>query len=482
MTLRYLLRRILLAIPTTFLLLVVSFLLVHLVPVADPVARDEANQGTSASFQRVSEQLFREHFGLDLPVFVNLRWNVTAEDLLPILETSGSSDAAAAAAARREIVETGRFGVGPLLAIARDSFHDDSMRNRACELAIEAGKEVVRSRDSAAERARKRAANEQLEQPLGPRTVNGIGRIRTADDRERFLAAFDALPGTVRERFATRVSEIAIATLCETRFANYLGNLLALDFGSAISDRQPIAPELWRRLKRSFALGSGYVVLSLTVSIPLGILLAALRRSRAQRVLTLGFSLLYCAPTFFVALLLQRVFALGEPFSWLPIGGSRTFEISETGSALEQTIDLLRHLVLPVIVLSLPTIAILVRYLQGALEEAMQSDYVRTARAKGFSERRAMLTHALRNALLPLATVIGYFVPALVSGAAVIEFIFDYPGIGEYFVNAVVGSDFNVVLAVTLVSALATQLGFLLSDVLLALCDPRIDLERGGAA
>lgn len=440
--------------PTTGTILLVLFVLVNVVPILEP-AGDPENP-SSANSRREGRRVFREQYGLDLPLLLDLRFLATADEVL-----AKDDDA---------IREFGPHGVIPLLQAAGDTMRDTPQRDRALRLLPACARESIRVRDAAQEQERKLERNREVARIEAATTaLDEAKRNALVDDWTRFVES-------ERDRFDPRGwSRVAVA-LKSTRLFVYLSNLAHLDFGRSIEDGQPVLPVMLHRLARSATLGAMYIVFSFAAAIPLGLFVASLRRRGRHRGANFVLYAVYSLPGFFVAILLQQTLAAGHPFGSFPLGGFHTNgPMYEEWGAVLRTFDVLHHMLLPVVAISLPTIVALTRLLDGALDDALRSDYVAAARAKGLSPRRVLFRHALRNALLPLATAFGNMVPVIVGGAATIEFVFDIPGVGSYLIEAVFANDFNVVLCVTLFSAIATQLGYLLSDLLYARLDPRID-------
>lgn len=248
------------------------------------------------------------------------------------------------------------------------------------------------------------------------------------------------------------------------------GGLVLLDFQHELQrPHVAIRDELLRRLAVTVPHALAALLLAYLVALPLGIASALRPGSRLEQLsLALVFAL-YCVPVFWGALLLQLAFG-ASGLDWLPALAS-----AEDGAGF------LAHLqrgVLPVVALAYPSFAYLSRQMRAGLLEALAADYVRTARAKGLSERLVVLKHALPNALLPVATLFAGVLPALIGGSVVVETIFDLPGMGRYAFEGLEQRDWFIVLATTTLAGLATTLGVLLSDLLTAALDPRI--RHGG--
>ncbi|MFF7408303.1 ABC transporter permease [Streptomyces lydicus] len=249
------------------------------------------------------------------------------------------------------------------------------------------------------------------------------------------------------------------------QYVSYLGRLLTGDLGESYKLNQSVASLLAERLPKTALLAGLALALAAVVAVPLGVL-QAVRRGRAADYLLTGVAFLaYATPVFFLGLVLILVF--GQQLQLLP---AEAPQADTFGGILAQA----PALVLPVVTAALGIVAAFSRYLRSAVLDNLAEDYVRTARAKGQSNARIMFRHVLRNALIPLATLLGLYLPTLFSGTLVVESMFNYPGMGLLFWNAAQSSDFPVLLGVTLVVGVATVLGSLLADLAYALLDPRI--------
>lgn len=228
-----------------------------------------------------------------------------------------------------------------------------------------------------------------------------------------------------------------------------------------------IAALLPRLANTALLMGVSFV-LSLALALPLGALAARKPGSTLDTALNLLSFAGISVPPFWLALMLILVFAVA--LGWLPPGGSAT--IGDGG-----VLDRARHLVLPVSVLTLASLGTYLRYMRAAMIEALRQDYVRTARAKGASEARVLWGHALRNALVPVITVVALSFGSLFSGALVTETMFAYPGMGKLIYDAILGNDFNLALAGLLFATLLVLLSNLAADIAYAAADPRISLR-----
>ncbi len=256
------------------------------------------------------------------------------------------------------------------------------------------------------------------------------------------------------------------------QYVRWGGTLAVLDLGISFStDRRPVADKILERLPITILLNVLSLIVILAVAIPLGMLSAVRQDSLFDRVAGVIVFIGFAVPTFWLALLLMILF--GVHLGWLPISGIRSLnsEYLPPGMAFW---DLIRHLILPVLLAAFGGLAGLSRYMRANMLEVIRQDYILTARAKGLSERAVIYRHALRNALLPVITILGLSVPGLIGGSVIFETIFAIPGMGQLFYMAVMARDYPVVMGILFIGAALTLLGNLLADVSYALADPRI--------
>jgi peptide/nickel transport system permease protein len=249
------------------------------------------------------------------------------------------------------------------------------------------------------------------------------------------------------------------------------GIFLHGDFGHSLLDGTPVATHIWIRLPATLELTLTAIALGVAISIPLGVTGALRRGTTLDHALT-AFSVAgFAVPQFWLGLLMILLFSVsfqhwGLP--WLPSNG-RASTIGGGDPA-----DLLSHLVMPASVLAFFYLTVWSRFSRSSMLEVLSQDYVRTARAKGMTERRVVYIHALRNAVVPLVTLIGLELPGLVAGGLVVEVVFGWPGLGLLAYEHARAYDFTVVMGTTTFVALLVIAGNLLADILYAVLDPRI--------
>lgn len=255
------------------------------------------------------------------------------------------------------------------------------------------------------------------------------------------------------------------------QYIMWLGNAVRGDFGYSFAYKQPVSDVIGIRIFNTLLLNVFAITLTWLVAVPVGIYAAVRQYSLGDKVLS-GISFVGMSmPTFFSALILLYIFS--SVLGILPPGGLYSINFDQMTLA-EKAVDLASHMVIPVIVLMLAAMASLQRITRGNMLEVLGQQYIRTARAKGLSERRVVYRHALRNALNPLITIFGYEFGALLSGAALLEIILNYPGLGSLIYTAVRNQDQFLVMGGFMMGALMLLLGNLLAEVLLAWVDPRI--------
>jgi peptide/nickel transport system permease protein len=240
------------------------------------------------------------------------------------------------------------------------------------------------------------------------------------------------------------------------------------DLGTSIQHKKNVVEHLKQPLLNSLLLATAALFVQFLVGVALGVYSAVRRGHLLDRGLTFGSLFVYSMPGFWLAVMLQLLFAV--KLGWLPVAG-----MHDEGDA--SLLDLLEHMVLPVVVLGLAGAASLARYQRSSMLEVLSQDYVRTARAKGCTERGVIWHHALRNALLPTITLLGLSLPFLVSGAVITEQVFSWPGMGREAISAINNRDVFVVTGITLAATTMVVIGSIVADLLYALVDPRVRIK-----
>ncbi|MCD6219484.1 ABC transporter permease [Candidatus Calescamantes bacterium] len=255
------------------------------------------------------------------------------------------------------------------------------------------------------------------------------------------------------------------------QYFTWLKRMVRLDFGNSFTDGRNVLEKIGERLPVTLTLNILSLLLIAGVAIPLGVLAAVKQRSFLDRLTTIIVFVGFATPSFWLALLLMYFF--GVKLGWLPISGLYSWEFSSL-SLGGKIIDLAKHLILPVFVASFGGLAGFSRYTRSNMLEVIQQDYIRTGRAKGLPERVVVYRHALKNAILPVVTILGLSLPGLIGGSVIMESIFAIPGMGRLFYESVMSRDYPVVMGILTIGAFLTLLGNLIADILYAWVDPRI--------
>ncbi|MEA2528304.1 MAG: peptide/nickel transport system permease protein [Thermomicrobiales bacterium] len=242
------------------------------------------------------------------------------------------------------------------------------------------------------------------------------------------------------------------------------------DLGTAYTfNNKPVLTLIGERFWSTVQLQAIALFLGLAIAIPVGIISATRQYSTIDNTVTVGSFLGLALPNFWLALLLQVW--IGVKLGWLPV--------ISTGQADADYPGRIKYFIMPVIVLALPNIAYFARFMRSSMLEVINQDYVTVARAKGLDHQAVLYRHALRNALIPMVTVVGLQLPRILSGAVIIEQIFAWPGLGDLAYKAIGQRDYPVILAVTLLSGAAVMVVNLLTDLIYVLVDPRVSVTAG---
>lgn len=289
------------------------------------------------------------------------------------------------------------------------------------------------------------------------------------------LTALEQDPRISPETLAKLRQEYGLDRPLVARYGSWLKGVVTGDLGTSLAEKLPVTTLIGQRLANTIKLSLAATLLAWLVALPLGAL-AAVRRGTWIDRLSGGLALLSVStPRLVLAILAMLLAARTGLF---PIGGVRSLN-GTNGFSLASLADSLHHLILPAMVMSLPLAAVYLRQMRAGMISALQSDFIRAARARGLSEKAIVIRHAARNALNPLITLFGYAVAALLSGSIIVETVMAWPGLGQLAVNSVRGRDVPVLMGIVLLAALMMVIGNLLADILHVVADPRL---RGSEA
>ena len=262
------------------------------------------------------------------------------------------------------------------------------------------------------------------------------------------------------------------------QYFSWLGKIVRLDFGNSMSsDARPVLEKILERLPLTVGMNVTSLALTLLIAVPIGIVSAWKQNGLFDRAMTVLVFLGFAMPSFWLALLLMLEFGLER--QWLPISGLMSLDYA-TLPWWGKFLDLAKHLLLPILVGTVGSIAGMSRFMRSSMLEVLRQDFILTARAKGLTNRIILFRHALRNALLPVITILGLSVPGLIGGSVIIETVFALPGLGQLFYAAVLARDYPLIMGNLVMGAVLTLLGNVLADLSYGLADPRIR-SRGEA-
>ena len=276
-------------------------------------------------------------------------------------------------------------------------------------------------------------------------------------------------PRISQEALANKAIQLGLDKPFYIQYLVWMGQLLRGNLGTSLKSYQPVADMIGSHIGPTLLLMGTSLIVGLAVAVPSGIYSAIHQyKKRDYAVVTLSF-IGVSIPGFFLALMLIYLFTV--KLGWLPSSGMTTLG-TEGGFW-----DVVKHMIMPVIVLAVSVAGSNIRYVRSSMLEILQSDYLRTATAKGLGRKRVINKHALRNALIPIITVIGMQIPTLFGGSIIVEKIFSWPGLGLMTMNAILGRDYPVIMGVCLLTAVVVLAGNLITDILYALVDPTITYQ-----
>lgn len=281
------------------------------------------------------------------------------------------------------------------------------------------------------------------------------GNIKLTAERKAELREIYGLNKPVLERYGLWMKEA------------FHGN-----FGYSLAQQKPVLQLFSDYIWNSFLLAAVSTFLTWVIAVIVGVISAYKQYSWFDTLVMVAIFAAMSLPSFFIGLFLIKILAVD--LKWLPPGGMITTGSNATGLAYFK--EVVRHMTLPVVVMVLLGLGSLTRYFRSNMIDVLQQDYIRTARAKGLKERKVLFTHALRNALLPAITLVGFELPALFGGSLIIEQIFNWPGIGQLYMKSFGLRDYPLLMGFTMFIAILTVIGTLLSDILYRVADPRVRL------
>ena len=258
------------------------------------------------------------------------------------------------------------------------------------------------------------------------------------------------------------------------QYIAWLGRFARFDFGTSFVDGRKVTDKILERIPVTLGINILSIIVIFSIAIPVGVLSAVRQYSWFDKISTVVVFIGFSTPGFWLALLLMILF--GVYLGVLPISGIQSVDTSGMNT-FEKILDIARHLILPVGVSAFGGVAGMSRYSRSSMLEVIRQDYIRTARSKGLTETQVIVRHAFKNALMPIVTIIGLMVPALIGGSVIFETIFAIPGMGKLFIDSVWARDYPTIMGILVIGAGLTLLGNLLADISYALADPRIRVK-----
>lgn len=299
-------------------------------------------------------------------------------------------------------------------------------------------------------------------------------RCMPASYVDQRIVALNKAGGASEELIAQLKHAYGLDTSIIQGYFNWLGNVFKLDFGKSFQNNRPVIQEIFNkdRIGTSFIVAAISTVFEFLIAIPLGITAATHQYSIRDYVVTVFVLVGISLPSFFFGQILKDLFA--NKLKWFPVSGMLDPNKTLHGWAL--VMDYLHHMFLPVLTVVILSIGSRMRMTRTNMLEVLNSDYIRTARAKGLSERKVIYKHAFRNTLIPLVTSLAGLIPSLFSGAMITESVFDLTGIGSYALKAMTSGDIPVIMTYNMFLAFLSVIGVLLADLMYGLVDPRVKL------
>ena len=279
------------------------------------------------------------------------------------------------------------------------------------------------------------------------------------------------IPKMTPEQKAELAQKLGLDVPWYERFVNWIGEALHGNLGYSINHKKPVVEVMGDYVGPTLLLALVSLSISILIGIPAGVISATKQYSLTDNILTVVSFIGISIPSFFFGLLLLKKFAVDIQI--FPLFGLKDPLLMST-NPVDKALDIAWHLVLPSIVLGLGSTASFMRYTRSSMLEVIKQDYIRTARAKGLKEKTVIYRHAFRNAVIPIITLLGFWIPSLLSGAVITESIFALPGLGKISVEATMTRNYPLILGINAMLAVLTLIGTLVADILYAIADPRI--------
>lgn len=463
--LKYIFKRILIFIPTLFVISLVTFMLSVSVP-GDPVEQILGGGGSAGEIGQSSSKLAsersyidkRKELGLDLPIFYFSLSNQAIPDTLYKIYRKPhreNLENLIQAYGNWPQIEKYYLSVQKLeLAIAdlrSDSLNADAkigMRDEMFTLFNQSNPKLINSSLNKMKTFMRKAPSMQSIKSEFDQVISSYQAvIREASPNKNLIPSIHFY-GT------------------NNQYHQWIVKFIVGDFGISYQDGRPVKEALWKAVGKTLLISILSIILTYLIAIPIGVLSAKNKNSTTDQIITTVLFILYSLPSFWVATLLITFFGGGDFFDWFPTYG--------LGNEFDTFWVKAHHLVLPLFCWTYGGLAFVSRQMRGSMINSLSQDYIRTAKAKGVSERGVLWKHSFKNSLLPIITLFASVFPLAISGSIVLEIIFSIPGMGKLAFDALGARNYPVVYTVVMFSAVVTMLGYLVADICYALVDPRI--------
>jgi peptide/nickel transport system permease protein len=439
----YIIKRILLMIPTLFGITLISFSIIRLAP-GDPAvlkARAGAEGITDQAMAKKIIEQTQRIYGLDKPILLNFHiWNIEKDlSALKVLLNNGEVPFEQKDKLLTKIKRAGKGAVHPAMDEFVSGQGSDAYRENLIDIII--------NRTSL-------------------RVVEGWSLKEKEDYIRTWWAQNEP---TYRLTTANKL----LMTFTEAQYGNWVKRLVTLDFGESFKDKRPVIDILKERVPVSIRITMTGLFLAYLIAIPIGVFSATHQYSLTDKILTTGLFMLYSMPSFWVATMMIVYLCGGDFWNLFPVSGLHSVDWQNM-PFFRQVLDHVWHLILPVVCFTYGSFAFLSRMMRTGMLETIRQDFITTARAKGLSERVVIMKHAFRNSVIPIVTMLSALLPWMIGGSFIIETIFTIPGMGYLGFTSILARDYPVIMAIFTISAFLDLLGILLSDITYALVDPRI--------
>ncbi len=493
--LKYIIKRILTMIPMLIAISLLAFIISVNAPV-DPIeklARSAENEGEAGSSSVATKQIkqeWRKKLGLDLPIFYfsitdlascDTLYKVQDKDhnknLTKLTHESGNWEAVSNYYKSLLNIELEWEKIDIKKFLKQDSLLEiNTINERKNQFGIEIKQLLATSDKKIVETSFKKMNNLILENDF----LNSLKEPLSTTEKARKILLSNT---TKWKTYIPNIHWYGVHNQYQTWLfgdGNKRKGLFRGDFGFSYIDKQKVETKIWDKIGISFMFSLISIFIAYLISIPIGIFSAYKKDSKADRTISVFLFILYAMPSFFIGLLLLFAFANPDNLNLFPVSGIQDPSTWNSDWVWYETAAIkhrLPYLILPLITYTYGSFAFLSRIMRIGMIDVINQDYIRTARAKGLSESKVILKHALRNSLLPIVTVFAAIFPMAIGGSIIIEVIFSIPGMGVEILNSLTGGDYPMIITIFTISGFLTMVGYLVSDILYAVVDPRISFK-----